>query len=267
MKRDAILKLNRILQETTGVNLFNFDKDAMNKQMRTIIHFPNYTYKTILYPVAILELVILAGVAAFCLLNYYGFAIVFFILGTVLAVLSGVFIGIVAFIKKLKPEMTASYELVLKQVKITLMEIGIVDEDMVQSYWEIPPLEEVIRGLGQILVVSFIENYTFKALSYMPSFIFDIVESVFDAIIDDAEYKMQYLVYEKDKQPHGVIGELNEPAYYSEQGLKHIDKLLRDRHSSVKHGINKVALSMKVIGFFVCGFLGLLLGIVYLLMV
>jgi hypothetical protein len=266
MKKDAVLKLNKILQETTGVSLLQSEREEIKLRMQALVRFPTYAYRTIFFPVVFLLAFLVASTIGLCLLNYYGFAIVFLVLGSVLAILSGSLLGILLFIDRLKGEVKAIYDLVLLQVKMVLMEISIADEDDLETYWEIPPIEDVIRGMHQIVCMSFMEKEIYRRFAYFPSIIYHVIDVVFDAILDEISHAVHQLSEQKTAQPHAV-GEVNMHLYYSKQGLRQIEKLMSNRNTIVKQGIRRISLSIKVITFFTCGFLGLLIGIIYLLMV
>ncbi len=266
MKKDAILKLNKILQETTGVSLLQSEREEIKLRMQALVRFPDYAYRTILFPIVLLLAVLVAGIIGFCLLNHYGFAIVFLILGSALAILSGGLFGILLFIRQFTGEARAIYDLVMLQVKMVLMEISITDEDDLEPYWEIPPIEDVIRGMNQIVCMSFMEKEIYRRFAYLPGVIYHVVELVFDSILDEIAYAVHHLSEKRTAQPHAV-GEINIHLHYGRQGLRQIEKLMSNRNSIIKRGLGRVSLSIKVVAFFACGFLGLLIGIIYLLMV
>lgn len=268
MKKDAVVKLNRILQETTGVSLFQFDKEPIHVQMKSFIRFPDYAYKTILLPVAILLCLVIVGAIALCLFGLYAFAAAFLILGSLLGLVGGLSIGMLLFVSKWTEELKEMLVTVLKQVKFVLMEISIADEDYLETYLEIPPLEDVIRGMSQIICLSAIEKQSYKHLTYFPEIIFRTMQGIYHSLLDEVANRV--VVFPSESQidhPGQASNQINLHLTYSSQGLRLLDTLIRDKNELIRRGRYGIMLSIKLIGGFTCAFLGLLISIIYLLII
>lgn len=268
MKKDAVVKLNRILQETTGVSLFQCDKEVVRLQMKGLVKFPAYVYQTILVPIALLLVFVIAGSLAFVAIEFYAFAVVFLVLGSAFSLIAGLSIGALLFIHKWSLELKEMLAVVLKQVKFVLMEISIADEDNLETYLDIPPLEDVIRGMSQIMCFAVLEKQIQKQLPYLPQVIFHIIQIIYRSLLDEIANRISSFSSLEEKhieQPSPATSEINMHIQYSSQGLKLLDILLRDINDLIQSGKRGVTLSIKLIGFFTCGFLGLIIGIIYLL--
>lgn len=266
MKKDAVVKLNRMLQETTGVSLFQFDKEVIHSQMNDLICFPKYAYQTILSPVLVLFGFIVMASVFFFAFDLYIFAAVFFILGIIFSVVGGLALGIVRFISKCSEEMQDMLVKVLRQVKFVLMEISIADEDYLETYLDIPPLEDVVRGMSQIICLSSIEKQVYKHLPYFPELIFRTIYTVYSTLLDEVAHRIIASPTEmQTERPRHATGQINTLLLYSSHGLSILDTLIRDKKELINRGKRGIILSAKLIGGFTCAFLGLLAGIVYLL--
>jgi hypothetical protein len=268
MKKDAVVKLNRILQETTGVSLFQCEKEVVHLQMNGLIKFPTYVYRTMLLPVALLLGLVIVGSFAFVAAEFYAFAVLFLILGSASALMAGLSIGALMFIHKWSFELKEMLAEVLKQVKFVLMEISIADEDNLETYLDIPPLEDVIRGMSQIMCFAVLEKQIQKQLPYLSQTIFHIIQIIYRSLLDEIANRIYSFSSEAHptEQPSHATGEIDTHILYSSQGLRILDILLRDTTDLIKYAKRGIVLSIKLIGFFTCGFLGLIIGIIYLLL-
>lgn len=267
MKKDAVVKLNRILQETTGVSLFQCDKEVVRLQMKGLVKFPDYVYRTILVPIALLLALVIAGSLAFVAVEFYAFAVVFLVLGSAFSFMAGLSIGALLFIHKWSLELKEMFIVVLKQVKFVLMEISIADEDNLETYLEIPPLEDVIRGMSQIMCFAVLENQIQKRLPNLPRVIFHTIQTHYRSLLDEIANSISSFSSEEKhtEQPSPATSEINTHIQYSSQGLKLLDILLRDIDYLIHLSRRGITLSIKLMGFLICGFLGLIIGIIYLL--
>ncbi len=267
MKKDAVVKLNRMLQETTGVSLFQCDKEVVRLQMKGLVKFPAYVYRTIIAPIVLLLVLMIAGSLAFVAMELYAFAIVFLVLGSAFSLMAGLSIGSLLFIHKWSLELKEMLVMVLKQVKFVLMEISIADEDNLETYLDIPPLEDVIRGMSQIMCFAVLEKQSQKRLPYLSQVIFYIIQTIYRSLLDEITNRISTFSLDEihTEQPSPARSDNNIHIQYSSHGLRLLDILLRDISDLVRYGKRSVTLSIKLIGFFTCGFLGLIIGIIYLL--
>ncbi len=266
MNKNVAIKLSEILQETTGVSLLPLNNAEITSKIIGLVHFPNYIYKTIITPVLVLLALTLVVTIGFCFAGEFFLGLIFFTLGTFVAIAGGILIGIIYFNKRLAKEIGLIFMEILRQVRLLLLEIGVADEDMIDGYMEIPPLADVIKASTYMIAIENIEKEANKRLPYGAHLVYETVMRLFNSLFNNMDSYLNKMQSMKNHAHHpratGISSSLQA---YSQNGITHIDRLMRDSKSLTNRTINWVNIPLKIILTTMLGIAGLVFTLVVLL--
>jgi len=251
MKKEKVKALRESLIEKTGIDFETYKSDELSDRIGGIITFPIYFWGTILKPLIIYLLIVLAlSIILFWFGDSVIIAILSLIIGIILCLFDGVLQGLVNFMKRLEEDISGILNLCFE---ITRSVLGDIQNAASKRTKELPKISEIISGVILIVIVPTLNRIIRDKIPFMGGPLVGLIDLILDKltakmpdIADNiSESNIVKKIEDKKEKVSGVMdGKLSK---YYEVSASIVDKVAETSDNTVKIVFNRVVLPFRIL--------------------
>jgi hypothetical protein len=179
MKAERIKRLNDELLRRTGVDFSRYRNQELVDTVANAVTFPVFFARSVSRSVGALLLLMCAGIIA-VKSNYYETFLAF--VGFPLALINGVLLGIVLFIRRIRDDMVRVFEISARLTLQVMSDIGAARSNLSGKANSFPGLLEIFQGVNMIVVLPVITGILRRRLPLLGGLAARIIERFFGLV-------------------------------------------------------------------------------------
>lgn len=237
MKPERIKQVNDELLRRTGVDFSRYRNQELIDTVANALTFPLYLARSISRPVGAFLLAVLLVILA-VKSNYYETFLA--LVGFPLALVNGVLLGLVLFVRRIRNDMTTVFEISAQTTLQVMTDIGVARSKLDDQGSSFPSLLEIFQGVNAIIVLPVVTRILDRRLPLLGGLAARITERFFGLV----DARLVSAIEARNKGNVTVAAPAS-PAEVSEW-LKSAERLIESGRGLISGIVSKVA---RIVGF------------------
>ncbi len=234
MKPAAIQKLNEQLLEKTGVDFSRYRNDELSDTLANAISFPLFFVRSLTRPVGLL-LILTALAAWFAESGYFKSFLVF--PGLLLAIVNGVLLGLVLFIRRIRDDMTRIFTISSDLCVQALRDISTARRKLSGKPGGFPGLAEIFHGMNAVVILPMVVQILRRKIPFAGGLAASVTERFFNVF--DRRMSASFEQPERVLQTPGDQAEAEQVAGWL-QSAERVIHSARENISKVVRAVSRV---------------------------
>ena len=179
MKQEQIQRINDELLRKTGVDFSNYRNQELSDTIANALTFPLYFVRSVSRPVGLLVLatiIAIAWVDSGYFKTFLGFP------GLVLAVVNGVLLGLVIFVRRIRNDMDKVFAISADISLQVVKDIGSAQAKMRDGSADFPSLLEIFQGVNAIVILPIIIRTLDRKIPFLGGLAARLTERFFSVV-------------------------------------------------------------------------------------